>query len=343
MRRGGPCFGSLVVVASVAAGCLGPGADGDAGADTGTEAAGQDGGDAGPSPPPVRVCTATDPNSCPYGGASMNGPADFGCLSANAPLPGAPVAALVRLEVWDPRAGGWRPDAFRHDLANRPIALFPGTEVRATCDRDCVMVTTDAAGVASVTLPAGSWFGYRLAAWGSRIDETATVLGYLSTFPSTADESATVTGISRPMADIVVGQLNRELTDESSVLAGAVTDCDGAPVANVAIRMFRATEICPGGCAVEDVGMPRVTGLDDATIPRSTPDGRTGYAGRFAGLVATAGGPVRIEAYGLLEEGAAPVLLGCEEVLVEGNAVTIAVIPPRRSDYPAGHGCAGRV
>jgi hypothetical protein len=206
------------------------------------------------------------------------------------------------------------------------------------------MATTDAMGVASVSMGAGSWFGYRLGAGGTGSNTWVPSLAYFYTFPNAADGTETVTAIGSVAANLVANGLNRELTPDSSAVSGSVTDCDGASVANVNIRMFRGTtEICPGGCPADDTSMPRITGLSDSTIPARSPDGLTRYAGRFAGLIPAAGGAVRIEAYGSLTEGEAPVLLGCEEVLVEGNTVTIAVIPPLRNDYPAGHGCMGRM
>ena len=157
-----------------------------------------------------------------------------------------------------------------------------------------------------------------------------------------AGGTETVTAIGTVAAGLVASGLNRELTADTAAVSGSVRDCDQTEVANVRIRFFRgATEIVSG--PADDTTTPRITGLSDSTIPARSPDGLTRYAGRFAGIVPVAGGAVRIEAWGVTTEGGTEELIGCEEVLVEGSAVTVAVIPPVRNDYPAGHGCAGRI
>lgn len=269
------------------------------------------------------------------GTMAMPMPANTACVGmGTAPMAGAAVMANVEVEAIS---------LMSFPVVNAPIELYPGDTVRATCDGDCVMAMTNATGVASVSLPGGGWFGYRLPAAGTGMMANVPVLGYFYTFPATAGETETVTAIGTVAANLVASGLNRELTADTSAVSGSVRDCDEETVANVQIRFFRgATEICPGGCPADDVTMPRITGLSDSTIPARSPDGLTRYAGRFAGIVPAAGGAVRIEAWGVTTEGGAAELIGCEEVLVEGGTVTVAVIPPLRNDYAAGSGCAGR-
>ncbi|GAB4198162.1 MAG: hypothetical protein OHK0013_07010 [Sandaracinaceae bacterium] len=319
---------SMMALAGAAMGCPGPSTTDDAGMmmsgdDTGMTM----GDDAGMMTAQPVVQTGT---------MAMPVAPDYDCRGSNtAPTPGAAVMANVRVSVLS---------LMSFPAASAPIQIFPGSQIRAACDGDCIMTTTDSMGVANVSIEAGSWFGYRLPAGGTGMNTWVPSIGYFYTFPDAADGTTTVTAIGTVAASLVANGLNRELTADSSAVSGSVTDCDGNNVANVAIRMFRgSSEICPGGCPADDTTMPRITGLSDATIPARSPDGLTRFAGRFAGILPAAGGPVRIEAYGSLTEGAAPVLLGCEEVLVEGNTVTIAVIPPLRNDYPAGHACMGRM
>jgi hypothetical protein len=317
---------SMMALAGAAVGC--------GGGDTGTDAGMMTGNDTGMMTGDDAAMTSQAVVA--VGSAMMNMPADFACAGMNmAPMAGAPVMANVEVEAIS---------LMSFPVVNAPIELYPGDTVRATCDGDCVMGMTDATGVASVSLPAGGWFGYRLPAAGAGMMANVPVLGYFYTFPSMAGETETVTAIGTVAAGLVASGLNRELTVDTAAVSGSVRDCDTTEVANVHIRFFRgATEICPGGCPADDTTMPRITGLSDSTIPARSPDGLTRYAGRFAGIVPAAGGAVRIEAWGVTEEGGAEELLGCEEVLVEGNTVTVAVIPPLRSDYAAGSGCAGRM
>jgi len=267
------------------------------------------------------------------GTMAMPMPANTACVGTNtAPMAGAEVMANVEVEAIS---------LMSFPVVNTAFEIFAGDTVGAPGSG--VMAMTNASGVASVSLPGGGWFGYRLPAAGTGMMANVPVLGYFYTFPAVAGETETVTAIGTVAAGLVASGLNRELTPDTAAVSGSVRDCDAEEVANVQIRFFRgATEICPGGCPADDTTMPRITGLSDSTIPARSPDGLTRYAGRFAGIVPIVGGAVRIEAWGVTTDGGAAELLGCEEVLVEGGAVTVAVIPPLRSDYAAGSGCAGR-
>lgn len=267
------------------------------------------------------------------GTASMNMPADTACLGSNtAPTAGAEVGGTITFQALA--------------LTPFPVAMgnaevYPGASIRATCDGDCVEGTTDAMGRLMAELPGGGWFGYRLAAAGTGSTASVPVIGQFYTWGSEAGGNVTVTAISSSVADIIAGQLNRELSPTTSAVSGSIRDCDGEEVANIQIRFFRGdTEIVSG--AADDVTSPRIVGLGDGAIPSPNRNGLTGYQGRFAGIVPSAGGAVRIEAYGVIEDGSSPVLVGCEEVLVEPGTVTVAVMPALRGDYAAGSTCAGR-
>lgn len=223
------------------------------------------------------------------------------------------------------------------NAANAPIELFAGAEVGA--EGTGTTVTTNASGVATATLPGGGWFGYRLPATGSGATSVQRTLGYFYTFPESAGGQVSVTAISTQAATIVAGSLDRTLDADWAAVSGSVRDCSGGLVENVQIRMFRGdTEYVTG----DSDGTPNITGLTDSAIPSPTSGGLTGTSGRFAGFVPAGTDPVRIEAWGSTADGSEAELLGCEEVLVEGAAITVAVVPPLRSDYPEGHGCAGR-
>lgn len=264
------------------------------------------------------------------GSMAMPMDADVSCLGMNtAPMAGDPVMGTVRVEALAVTA---------FPVASAALELYPGDTIRAMCDGDCVMATTNAMGEASVTLPSGGWFGYRLPAAGSGMMGTVPVLGYFYTFPSRAGERVTVTAISTTAAMLVANSLNRELNSTTAAVSGSVRDCMQRSVANVRIRMFRGdTEIVSGPAG--DTSTPRITGLNDGAIPAVSPDGLTRFNGRFAGVVPASGGAVRIEAWGVTEDGGAPRLLGCEEVLVEPATVTVAVIPALRGDYPSTSSC----
>jgi hypothetical protein len=263
----------------------------------------------------------------------MNMPADTACLGENtAPTAGAAVNGTIEFE-----ALALSP----FPVAMGDVEVFPGATIRPTCDGDCISGTTDAEGRLMVDLPGGGWFGYRLAAAGTGSTGSVPVLGMFYTWGTEAGGNVTVTAISSSVADIIAGQLNRELTASTSAVSGSIRDCNSDPVANIQIRFFRGdTEIVSG--AADDVSSPRIVGLGDGAIPSPNRNGLTAYLGRFAGIVPSAGGAVRIEAWGVVEEGGAPVLVGCEDVLVEPGTVSVAVIPALRGDYDASSSCEGR-
>ncbi len=266
------------------------------------------------------------------GSMAMPLPAQTSCVGARAmPTAGAGVLATVEVEALALSA---------FPVPMIPIQLFPGELIRASCDADCVSATTNASGLAAVTLPSGGWFGYRLPAAGAGAMATVPVLGQFFQFASTAGARVPVTAMSTTVASLFASQLNRELDATTSLVSGAFRDCDGQPVAYALIRMFRgSTEICPGGCAPADTTMPRITGLSDAAIPSRSTDGLTRFLGRFAAVVPATGGPLRIEAWGATTDGGPAELLGCEEVRVEPSTATITSIGPRRGDYRPGSGC----
>lgn len=267
------------------------------------------------------------------GTASMNMPANAACVGTNtAPMAGAAVGGTITFQ-----ALALSP----FPVAMGDVQVFPGATIRAACDGDCIEGTTDAMGRLTVDLPGGGWFGYRLAAAGTGSTGSVPVLGQFYTWGSEAGGNVTVTAISSSVADIIAGQLNRELTAATSAVSGSIRDCDDNEVANIQIRFFRGdTEIVSG--AADDVTSPRIVGLGDGAIPSPNRNGLTAYLGRFAGIVPSAGGAVRIEAWGVVEDGGSPVLVGCEEVLVEPGTVSVAVIPALRGDYAAGSSCIGR-
>ena len=276
------------------------------------------------------AATASQPRAA-IGDRTTNMPANFGCVGSNtAPTAGDPVAGTVTFT-----ALALSP----FPVAMGDVEVFPGATVGAAGSG--MAGTTAADGTFGVTLPAGGWFGYRMAAAGTGSTASVPVVGHFYTGGDAAGGNVGVTAISSSVADIIAGQLNRELTTDTAAVSGSVRDCDTEETANIQIRFFRGdTEIVSGPAS--DVTSPRITGLGDGAIPSATSSGLTAYFGRFGGIVPSAGGAVRIEAWGVIEDGGAPTLVGCEEVLVEPATITVAVIPALRNDYPAGSGCAGR-
>jgi hypothetical protein len=245
------------------------------------------------------------------------------------PMGGAPVSGVLNVA-----ALGLSPTP----VASTAIQVYTGAGVATGCAAPgCQTVTTDATGNAMISLPSGGWFAYRVPSNAASVPG----LGFFYTWGTAAGSTTAVTAISGAAADIVAGQLNRELNSSTAAVSGSVRDCAGANMANLQIRMFRGdTEIISGARA--ETMTPRISGVGDTAIPMPTPNGLTSFAGRFAGVLPSAGGDIRIEAWGVPAAGGTQELVACEVVSVEPASVTVAVLGPYRSDYAAGSPCAGR-
>lgn len=254
-------------------------------------------------------------------------PAMVGCAT-QMPMGGAPVSGTLAVSALGLSST---------PVANTAIQVYTGAGVAPTCAAPgCQSVTTDATGNATISLPSGGWFAYRVPTNAASVPG----LGFFYTWGATAGSTTTVTAISSAAATIVAGQLNRELNATTAAVSGSVRDCAGESIANLQIRMFRgATEIISGTRA--ETMTPRITGVGDTAIPMPTTNGLTAFEGRFAGIV-PAGEDVRIEAWGVTTAGGSPELISCEVVSVEPSSVTVAVLGPYRNDYGDGSPCAGR-
>lgn len=262
------------------------------------------------------------------GTAAAPMPGMLACVgSQRMPSAGAPLSGVLAVSA----------TGLTTEPVSASIQVHQGAAFGATCTAPlCSTVTTDALGQATLVLPSGSWFAYRVP------PTTANVLGlgFFSRWSTSASGTTTIFTLSPTASAIVTSGLNRELDATKSGITGSVSDCSGSTLANVRIRMFRgATEIISGAPA--DIATPRISGVGDTAIPRPTVTGRTSFMGRFAAVIPT-GGDVRIEAWGTRMGASVEELISCEVVSVEPNGFTLAALGPYRNDYAVGHGCIGR-
>lgn len=261
--------------------------------------------------------------------------ASFGCIGgASGPMPSADVTYSFQLR------GFGSGDAVR----DTDVWFFPDNVLRESCTGTCQEFTTDAMGNAMVTSPANGWYAYRVffhmggsmastyvdsvqinepapGPSGGSVEGSAVSTATLNLIP------AAITGVPRPAG--------------TALIAGEIRDCDNNPVRGGFIRIFSE-------------GNEIVSNWEDGTAPQmryfdgeENPDDRSTYTqvdGLFASinLPAPEAGiaPLRIEGWGVLNEGGPTQRLGCEEVGVYADGVSIVNVLPLRSDYPAGHPCA---
>jgi hypothetical protein len=315
----GARFGAVVGVSALL-GCPTPSTTSDTGVPS------EDSAVIEPVTPPLTTGTPSNPTEAP---------ADFGCVgSATGPMPGDTVPFTFALRGF----------GSGDEVRNARIHFFPDNVPTLDCTGSCIEVTTDMMGNAAVMAPANGWYAYHVffrmggsaastyvdsvqinepapAASGGMTEGNAVSAGTLALIP------AVITGVARPMG--------------TALIAGEVQDCTGTASRGAAIRVYRAdgTRILSDW---SDGVAPQVRFFDGEENPDDTSE-FTQVDGLYAvlNLPAPEDGfdDIRVEAWGVTSEGAEPMLLGCEQVGVYADGVSIVNVGPLRNDYPAGHLC----
>ncbi len=267
--------------------------------------------------------------------------ADFSCLgSATAPpATGTDVTFTVRVDAFGEVT---IPENMRF-VSSLAVQFFPDNVVPADpgCTGTCQMLTTDGTGSAMVTDVGGSWYAYRIPAGMGTLNGTSVefvdVVQYNEAAP-TAPGTAGLNAVTRERQDFFISLLGVTRTDGTAVVTGTAVDCMGRPISNARVRAFNAD----GAITLTSMntGVPREFYFTGSQIPLGTArdtaaDGLYGAAN----LPVATDRQVRIEIWGSLEAGAAPVMLGCEQVQVNANGLTLLNVGPDRSDGPSN--CSG--
>jgi hypothetical protein len=267
--------------------------------------------DSGPVVQPVVMTTA--------------GTVDLSCVgTASIPTPGAATAGTLHAYEFLSMA----------NITSNAVDIFTNNDVTDGCDPpNCATYNTDASGNFSLTLGSDSWFAYRLHESG----QTAAVIAYNQPWTLT-DGSVSVPGFA-PMTITEVGMLLGRTFDSSRFgsMSGRAIDCQGHVLGNVRVRVYAdGTEVISGTSA--DPTSPRITGLEAPNPTR--PPGYTGASGNFVGANIPPTSDCRVETWATLAAGEEPRLIGCIEGRVLVGGITLSIVGPLRSDYPAGSGCA---
>lgn len=220
--------------------------------------------------------------------------------------------------------------------------IYPDNIVAESCTGDCIELTAGADGMVMGTVP-GTWYAYRAPA------NPGPTPGMHATFetvgfnrpPAAAGGTDTITAIEVGIFSAALGAIRTGLVRDmdDGVITGDIADCDGAGLNGVTTRLFLndGTEVLPGTEA-EDMGLGyRRNGALPAPSLRTTDDSG-GYA--YANVPIPADGTINLVSYGTLEEGGERVVIGCENVAVGANVLTVLSAGPLRSDYPTGSYCA---
>jgi hypothetical protein len=286
---------------------------------------------AGCNPPTTTVAPDTGPRE--DGGrvmpvvATAAGSPDYSCLGTVVPpTGGAPVSGTFHLYEFISNA----------PIRSNMIDVFTDNVITDGCSAPtCTTYSTDDMGNLALNLPSGSWFGFRLQESG----QTATVLGYNQPWV-TAPGELIAPGFA-PSTIAMVGRLVGRTfqADTLGSMSGRTTDCTGATVANVLIRVFVGdTEVVTGEIA--DPAAPLISGLEGTNVTRN---GLTGTSGNFVGANIPPSDDCHVEAWGVRAGGEAPSLIGCTEGRVVVGGITVSLTGPLRGDYAPGSRCATAV
>lgn len=249
---------------------------------------------------------------------------DLSCLgTATVPAGGADTTATVAITEYVSMGA----------VADTTVELYTNDDPTGTCaSPDCVMGTTDSMGHVDLVAPAGGWVALHILPSAG----TAEVLAYNQDWPTAAGMTFGSYAFSSSSISLVSSLLGRTFqTATAGAISGQVNDCMSHNVANAEARVFHGTTQVVTGPS-SDRTSPRINGLQGTNPTRS---GLTGDGGTFVGANVPVGDDYHVEIWGTQTAGGTAELIGCEEGRVVAGAITVLVIGPLRSDYPAGSAC----
>lgn len=273
-------------------------------------------------------CMATDAGTPPTPdplAAPTGSTLDLSCLgTATVPAGGAATTATVEVTEY----------VSMQPITSTTLELYADDAITGTCTApNCVSGMTDAAGHVDLSAPAGGWVGLHILP----STDSAEVLAYNQTWPTTAASTFPTAGFSASSISLVSSLLGRTFqTATAGAISGQVNDCMDNHLANAEARVFHGAERIVNGPSCDRTS-PRITGLMGTSPTRQ---GFTGSGGTFVGANVPVGDDYHVEIWGVRTAGGAEELIGCEEGRVVAGAITVLVIGPLRSDYAAGSPCA---
>lgn len=230
------------------------------------------------------------------------------------------------------------------DVEGLTVHFFPDNAptLDGTCTGTCQLVTTDAAGEATVTDTAGSWYAYRVVA-GSGINVSdgspADFIGAVQVNEEAPADGgdATLNVVREGSRNTIIALLGTSSEEGTAVVTGQATDCMGRELANATLRVFDSAGEIETGFGSSG---PREFYFNGMSFPagrqrRTNTDGLYGTAN----IPLPSDNTLRVELWGATTENGAPEMLGCESVQVSADGITIVNIGPTRSDGPSD--CSG--
>jgi hypothetical protein len=290
------------------------------------------GGSGTPDMPPDMTPDMGDPWATVPAVRTGAGPASIGCFGAQpAPSGGSDVTFDLPVREFQSMQGA----------EGLCVKIFAdNTPTNDPCDVSDP--TTDSSGNVSLTLPAGSWYAYRVFARPDPDMMMRPAFTYLDSvqrnFPVPPDAvtvSPAASSVVQSTVNVLLGFLGLQVAPGTAILAGTVFDCAGVPLEGTRIRIFRAdgAEILPSappmGVAFRyfdgsgfPMGSRRETNIDGLYAVANVP-------------VLGDGESLFVETWGKRTDMGAPELLSCETIVLHANGVSIVDQRGLRTDGPA--------
>lgn len=279
--------------------------------------------DAGPMielPPPSEAYTegATD---------FMETTLDLSCRGTRtAPVGGAPVDVEFQLRDFQ--------DEF--EVPDITVDVFTNNMISDSCVApDCQSEITDSMGNATVSMPAGGWYAYRVHPYtdmGSRMRSVFQVFQYNEPAPESSGGTVTGQSVSGITIDLIPALLGFTREEGRAIIAGRIHDCNDANIANARVRVFDpdGNFIEPTGRA-EDAADYYFSGVVMGNVPdqlatESRPDGL--YVVPQVEYIDDR--PYRVEAWANVDGELTRI--GCETARIFTDSVTILNVGPERAD-----------
>jgi len=265
-------------------------------------------------------------------GFSPTGAADFSCAGSRT-LPMGGEDSTFTITIKD----------FKDDNAVSDVCVrfYSDNQIPATdtCDPEDGGLLSDAEGGISVTAPEGGWYAYRVfAREGAAASQT--IVGSVQVNESVPSNGSMVDGTSVNQAtlDLIPTIYGFRRAPGDAIIAGIVYDCGGESVYGATIRVAGED-----GTYVEEGELgpdPHYRYFNGDSFP-SADQTFTHADGLYAvaNIELPAGSDstvVFVEVWGRTsEEQSEPQLIGCEQVRVFGDSISIVNVEPLRSDGPA--------
>lgn len=201
-----------------------------------------------------------------------------------------------------------------------------------TCTGTCVSSVSSGGTISAVDNQA-SWFAYHVVAGSGTTSMGAAE--YMDVYhfnvPARAMGGAfTVNAVARSTNATILTLLGVRADPGTAAITGSAVDCGVEDIANATIRLFRSdgSEI-PLGFGASG---PRQFYYNGTRFPSSL-QRATHVDGLFGAtnIPVPADGVIRIETWGAFAVGSAPRMLGCEEILVAPDSLSLVGVGPARA------------